>query len=116
MVSCALPLVTANRSSTAALDALGDSTRRAIFERLAERPQAVGELARDLPVSRPAVSQHLKVLQNAGLVDHTPVGTRRVYHVDPQGLEELRTYLDGFWNRSLRAFKDVAERPTKEAE
>ena|SRR5436305_12815891 len=93
---------------------LGDPTRRAIFERLAERPRAVGELARDLPVSRPAVSQHLKVLKDAGLVVDTPVGTRRVYQLDPEGLDALRTYLDGFWNRALVAFKDAAERRPKE--
>jgi DNA-binding transcriptional ArsR family regulator len=104
----------ANDTTTQALSALGDPTRRAIFERLAERPRAVGELARELPVSRPAVSQHLKVLKDAGLVVDTAVGTRRVYRVDPEGVNELRAYLDGFWNRALRAFKDVAERPTKE--
>jgi DNA-binding transcriptional ArsR family regulator len=75
---------------------------------------AVGELAGDLPVSRPAVSQHLAVLKRAGLVVDTPVGTRRVYRVDPDGLEELRAYLDRFWNRALAAFKDAAERPSKE--
>ena len=94
--------------------ALGDPTRRAIFERVAQRPRAVGELARELPVSRPAVSQHLKVLKEAGLVVDTPVGTRRVYRVDPDGLHALRAYLEGFWNRALSAFKDAAERPTKE--
>ena len=94
--------------------ALGDPTRRAIFERVAQRPRAVGELARELPVSRPAVSQHLKVLKEAGLVVDTPVGTRRVYQVDPDGLHALRAYLEGFWNRALSAFKDAAERPTKE--
>jgi DNA-binding transcriptional ArsR family regulator len=103
-----------NATTTHALSALGDPTRRAIFERLAERPRAVGELARELPVSRPAVSQHLKVLKDAGLVVDTAVGTRRVYRVDPEGVDELRAYLDGFWNRALRTFKDVAERPTKE--
>ena len=96
------------------LAALGDPTRRTIFERLAERPRPVGEVAAGLPVSRPAVSQHLRVLKDAGLVVDTRVGTRRVYSVDPDGLEALRTYLDGFWNRALAAFKDAAERPTKE--
>jgi len=96
------------------LTALGDPTRRAIFERLAERPWAVGELARELPVSRPAVSQHLKVLKQAGLVVDTPVGTRRVYQVDPDGLGAVRAYLDRFWNHALLAFKDAAERPSKE--
>ncbi len=94
----------------AGLDALGDPTRRAIFERLAERPQAVGELARDLPVSRPAVSQHLKVLKDAGLVIDRREGTRRIYELDPAGVGALRAYLDGFWQRSLTAFKDVVER------
>jgi DNA-binding transcriptional ArsR family regulator len=106
--------VDANRERVDGLAALGDPTRRAIFERLAERPRAVGELARELPVSRPAVSQHLKVLKEAGLVVDTPVGTRRVYRVDPDGLYPLRAYLDAFWNRALSAFKDAAERPTKE--
>jgi DNA-binding transcriptional ArsR family regulator len=94
--------------------ALGDPTRRAIFERLAERPRPVGEVAAGLPVSRPAVSQHLRVLKDAGLVSDTRIGTRRVYSVDPDGLEALRAYLDRFWNRALAAFKDAAERPTKE--
>src|SRR5947209_14790790 len=85
--------------------ALGDPTRRAIFEHLAERPRAVGELARELPVSRPAVSQHLKVLKGAGLVVGRPVGTRRIYQVDPDGLAELRAYLDRFWNQALVAYK-----------
>jgi DNA-binding transcriptional ArsR family regulator len=106
--------VVANRPQAEALAALADPTRRTIFERLAERPRAVGELARELPVSRPAVSQHLKVLKKAGLVADLPSGTRRVYQVDPEGLAMLRAYLDGFWNRALRAFKDAAERPTKE--
>ena len=89
--------------------ALGDSTRRTIFERLAERPCAVGELARELPVSRPAVSQHLKVLKEAGLVTDHPDGARRVYSVDIEGVEALRAYLDQFWQRSLAAFKAAAE-------
>jgi DNA-binding transcriptional ArsR family regulator len=108
-------VATNQQESVDGLAALGDPTRRLIFERLAERPRAVGELARELPVSRPAVSQHLKVLKEAGLVVDTPAGTRRVYRVDPGGLEELRAYLDRFWNRALAAFKDVAERRAKEA-
>jgi DNA-binding transcriptional ArsR family regulator len=104
----------ANEAAIDGLAALGDPTRRAIFERLAERPWAVGELARELPVSRPAVSQHLKVLKQAGLVVDKPVGTRRVYQVDPAGLGAVRAYLDGFWNRALLAFKDAAERPSQE--
>ena len=80
-----------------------------MFERVADRPMAVGELADTLPVSRPAVSQHLKVLKEAGLVFDRAVGTRRLYQLDPDGLDSLRSYLDGFWNRSLAAFKRVAE-------
>jgi DNA-binding transcriptional ArsR family regulator len=91
------------------LAALGDSTRRTIFERLADHPRAVGELARELPVSRPAVSQHLKVLKDAGLVIDQPRGTRRIYQVDPNGVAAVRTYLDQFWNRSPAAFKTVVE-------
>jgi DNA-binding transcriptional ArsR family regulator len=89
--------------------ALADPTRREIFERVAARPQAVGELAADLPVSRPAVSQHLKVLSDAGLVTARADGTRRIYELDPQGLAGLRDYLDGFWQRSLSAFTRAAE-------
>jgi DNA-binding transcriptional ArsR family regulator len=92
-----------------ALSALADPTRRQIFEWLAEQPQAVGHLAERLPVSRPAVSQHLKVLTDAGLVASRAEGTRRIYEVDPQGLAGLRDYLDGFWNRSLAAFTKAAE-------
>src|SRR3954451_16994261 len=89
--------------------ALADPTRRAIFERLAERPSAVGELAGELPVSRPAVSQHLRVLKDAGLVTDRGAGPRRIYQLDPEGVAALRDYLDGFWNRSLAAFKRAAE-------
>jgi DNA-binding transcriptional ArsR family regulator len=96
------------------LTALADPTRRAIFERLAERPQAVGELAGELPVSRPAVSQHLKVLKDAGLVIDQPAGTRRIYQLDPDGIGALRAYLDQFWNRSLAAFKAAAEQGDEE--
>jgi DNA-binding transcriptional ArsR family regulator len=94
------------------LAALADPTRREIFERLAERPQAVGELAGELPVSRPAVSQHLKVLKDAGLVTDRAAGTRRIYQLDPDGVGALRAYLDQFWNRSLAAFKAAAEEET----
>jgi DNA-binding transcriptional ArsR family regulator len=94
--------------------ALADPTRRAIFERLAGRPSAVGELAGDLPVSRPAVSQHLKVLKEAGLVVDHPDGTRRIYQLDPQGVDALRGYLDQFWNQALAAFKQVVEQDHKE--
>lgn len=96
------------------LVALGDPTRREIFERVAARPRAVGELAAELPVSRPAVSQHLRVLKEAGLVTDEAVGARRVYQLHPEGVAELRDYLDGFWNRSLRAFKAAAEAGEKE--
>ena len=89
--------------------ALADPTRRAIFERIAQRPSAVGELAEALPVSRPAVSQHLKVLKDAGLVADRAHGTRRIYQLDPAGVEALRAYLDTFWNQALRAFKAAAE-------
>jgi DNA-binding transcriptional ArsR family regulator len=101
---------------TDALAALGDPTRRAIFERLADRPRAVGELASELPVSRPAVSQHLKVLKAANLVLDRPDGTRRIYQLDPDGLRELRGYLDHFWDQALAGFKAAAERQTKESE
>jgi DNA-binding transcriptional ArsR family regulator len=92
--------------------ALGDPTRRAIAERLAEGPLAVGEIAATLPVSRPAVSQHLKVLKDAGLVTDRPEGNRRIYQLDPRGLAALREQLDDFWTKSLGAFKSAAERPT----
>ena len=94
--------------------ALGDPTRRAIFECLADRPRAVGELAGELPVSRPAVSQHLKVLKQAGLVLDRPVGTRRIYQLDPVGLEALRAQLDRFWTQALANYKAVAEQRTEE--
>jgi DNA-binding transcriptional ArsR family regulator len=96
------------------LAALADPTRRAIFERLADGPRAVVELAGELPVSRPAVSQHLKVLKDAGLVVDRPAGNRRIYQVDPDGVGALRAYLDQFWNRSLAAFKVAVERENKE--
>jgi DNA-binding transcriptional ArsR family regulator len=100
--------------SADAFSALADPTRRAIFERLADGPRAVGELAQSLPVSRPAVSQHLKVLKEAGLVVDAAEGTRRIYQLNPDGLVALRAYLDGFWNRALDAFKHAAERHPKE--
>ena len=92
--------------------ALADPTRHAIFARLADRPQAVGELAAHLPVSRPAVSQHLKVLKDAGLVRDQHVGTRRIYAVDPSGLGALRAELDGFWSKALAAYKRAVEEHT----
>jgi DNA-binding transcriptional ArsR family regulator len=94
--------------------ALADPTRRAIFERLADHPWAVGELAGELPVSRPAVSQHLKVLKDARLVVDRREGTRRIYQLDPDGLRDLRGYLDHFWDQALAGFKAVAEQQTKE--
>ena len=94
--------------------ALADPTRRAIFERLAERPYAVGELAGELPVTRPAVSQHLKVLKDAGLVLDRQAGKQRIYRVDPDGLAQLRAELEGFWTKTLAAYKPIAEQPAKE--
>jgi DNA-binding transcriptional ArsR family regulator len=93
-----------------ALDALGDPTRRAIFERLGRGPCAVGELARELPVSRPAVSQHLKVLKEAGLIVDQAVGTRRLYRLNPQSLLALQAYFHQFWNLALTEFRDAVER------
>jgi DNA-binding transcriptional ArsR family regulator len=87
------------------LTALGDPTRQAILENLADGPLAVGELAADLPISRPAVSQHLKVLKEAGLVIDEQVGTRRLYRVDPEALKLVREHLDRFWERSLSSFQ-----------
>ncbi|HEY2358162.1 MAG TPA: metalloregulator ArsR/SmtB family transcription factor [Phenylobacterium sp.] len=93
-----------------AFAALADPTRREVFERLARGPSAVGELAHGLPVSRPAVSQHLKVLKEAGLVTDRPDGTRRVYQIDPKGLGQIRAWLDQFWDAALEAFKAEVER------
>jgi len=97
-----------------ALGALGDPTRRAIIACLAERPRAVGELADELPVSRPAVSQHLKVLKSAGLVTERAAGTRRIYRLNPAGVAALRDQLDTFWNRALAGYQDLAEQPEQE--
>jgi DNA-binding transcriptional ArsR family regulator len=96
------------------LDALGDPTRRQVFELLRGGPRSVGELAVDLPVSRPAVSQHLKVLKEAGLVIDRPVGNRRIYQLNPDGVDALRAQLDRFWTRALAAYKAAAEQPTEE--
>jgi DNA-binding transcriptional ArsR family regulator len=98
-----------------ALGALGDPTRRAIVECLADRPRAVGELADELPVSRPAVSQHLKVLKNAGLVSERADGTRRIYRLNPAGVAALRDQLETFWNRALAGYQDAAEEPEEES-
>jgi DNA-binding transcriptional ArsR family regulator len=91
------------------LECLSDPTRRRVFERLRSGPQSVGVLARGLPVSRPAVSQHLKVLKAAGLVSDRSEGTRRVYHIDPDGLGELRRWIDQFWDDALESFKHEVE-------
>ena len=96
-------------------EALGDATRREIFERLARGPRSVGELAEELPVSRPAVSQHLKVLKDAGLVFDRPEGTRRLYQLNPDGVGAMRAYVDQFWNQALAAFKTAAEHDEEEA-
>ena len=96
------------------LDALGDATRRAIFERLARGPRSVAEIADGLPVSRPAVSQHLKVLKAARLVRVRTAGTRNYYEVDPAGLDAIRKWLDRFWDRAFDAFKEAAEKAQKE--
>jgi DNA-binding transcriptional ArsR family regulator len=95
-------------------EALGDPSRRAIVACLAERPRAVGELAEALPISRPAVSQHLKVLKAAGLVTARAAGTRRVYRLNPAGMAALRDQLETFWNRALDGYQDVVEEPTEE--
>lgn len=94
--------------------ALGDRTRRAIFEQLAAQPCAVGELARGLPVSRPAVSQHLRVLKEAGLVLDRPAGNRRIYQINPDGLGVLRADLDRFWSSALAGYKAAIEQPEEE--
>jgi DNA-binding transcriptional ArsR family regulator len=94
--------------------ALGDPTRKAIFERLVDRPRSVVELADGLPVSRPAVSQHLKVLKDAGLVIAQPIGTRRIYRVDTDGIAALRADLERFWNKALAAYQAVVEQPSEE--
>jgi DNA-binding transcriptional ArsR family regulator len=96
--------------------ALGDRTRRSIVLLLAEGPSAVGKLADSLPVSRPAVSQHLKVLKDAGLVDEEADGTRRIYRLNEVGMLALRDQLDTFWNRALGAFRDIAEQPEESNE
>jgi len=92
-----------------ALTALADPTRRKVFERLRSGPQSVGVIAQGLPVSRPAVSQHLKVLKKAGLVEEKAQGTRRVYHIDPKGLGVLRAWLEQFWDVALEAFRAEVE-------
>jgi len=95
------------------LEALGDATRRAIFEALRSGPRAVGDLAGELPVSRPAVSQHLRVLKDAGLVSERRNGTRRLYRIDPSAVEALRAYFDAFWAEALASFKAAADDETR---
>jgi DNA-binding transcriptional ArsR family regulator len=96
--------------------ALADPTRRAIFERLARRPQAVGQLAAELPVTRPAVSQHLRVLKDAGLVVDQRVGSQRIYRVDPAGLASMRAQMEAFWSNTLAAYTSALEAHTKEVQ
>ena len=96
------------------LTALADPTRRAIFERVARQPLSVAEIAKNLPVSRPAVSQHLKVLKTAGLVTDRAEGTRRVYRIDPKGLGPIRAWLDQMWDANLAAFKEAVESDEKD--
>ena len=93
-----------------ALDCLGDPTRRLVFERLRAGPLSVGEIARDMPVSRPAVSRHLALLRKAGLVIDRPVGTKRVYYIDPRGLSAVRAWFDQFWDQALVSFQAEVER------
>jgi DNA-binding transcriptional ArsR family regulator len=100
--------------ATSGWTALADPIRHTIFELLVERPCSVGDLARVLPVSRPAVSQHLKVLKDAGLVVDTPAGKQRIYRVDPEGLAALRAELDRFWSKTLAAYKVAVEQPPEE--
>ena len=97
-------------TAAAVLDALGDKTRRSIFEKLADGPVAVGALAEQLPISRPAVSQHLRVLKDADLVVESVAGTRRLYRINQAGLTALRDYLDQFWVQTLAGFKEIVER------
>ncbi|MER7335947.1 MULTISPECIES: metalloregulator ArsR/SmtB family transcription factor [unclassified Micromonospora] len=99
-----------------ALGLLGDPTRRAIFELLARRPRSVGELAQQLPISRPAVSQHLRVLKNGGLVVDQADGTRRIYRLNPDGLAAMRAYLDRVWDEALTAFQKAAEAAPADSE
>lgn len=95
-------------NASALIDAIAEPTRRAILERLVDAPAAVSDLAKDMPITRSAVSQHLQVLKAVGLVNDRAVGTRRVYTVDPDALAVIRAYFDAFWNRSLAAFRDAA--------
>jgi DNA-binding transcriptional ArsR family regulator len=103
-----------NTYQDAQFEALGDATRRAILARVADGPLPVGEIARDFPMSRPAISQHLRVLKRAGLVVDSAAGTRRLYAVNPDAIDSLRKYFDVFWARALAAFKKKVEHDTKE--
>lgn len=103
-----------NDYQDAQFEALGDATRRAILARLADGPLPVGEIARDFPMSRPAISQHLRVLKRAGLVTDSAAGTRRLYAVNPDAIDSLRKYFDVFWARALAAFKKKVEQDAKE--
>jgi DNA-binding transcriptional ArsR family regulator len=100
---------------SAQLAALGDSTRRTIFELIAERPRSVAEITRQVPVSQSAVSQHLKVLRQSRLVRCEPKGASNVYHIDPDGLGQMRAWLDRFWSKTLAAYKVAVEQPPKES-
>lgn len=104
----------ANQQAAKVLDALGDPTRRAVLEMIRGGARPVGEIARHLPVSRPAVSQHLRVLKEAGLVRDRRNGTQRLYAVDPEGLSALRAYLEGYWDDALWAFKEAADEAAEE--
>lgn len=108
--------MTNHRDASACFTALGDPTRRMIFERVAARPSPVGALARGLPVSRPAVSQHLRVLKEAGLVRETPEGTRRIYRLDPRGIAGMREWLDAHWSTALDAFKNYVNEQADQEE
>ena len=112
-VSCSLPFV--ETYGSAGIAALGDPTRRTIFESLARRPKAVGELAAELPVSRPAVSQHLRVLKEAGLVSDRADGTRRIYQIRHQGVQAIHGYLDQMWGQAMAAFQAEARRTAGQA-
>lgn len=114
MVSCSLPFV--NTYQAAQLDALGDATRRAIVAHLLKGPMPVGKLARRFTISRPAISQHLRVLKDAGLVTDEARGTRRVYALNPAAFGSLREYFDEFWNQALAAFKAKVEAPQREGD
>jgi DNA-binding transcriptional ArsR family regulator len=103
-----------NTYQEAQLDALGDTTRRAILARLLEGPMPVGQLARDFPISRPAISQHLRILKQANLVLDRPEGNRRLYQLNPEGFDSLRQYFDQFWTQALTAFKKKVEARTME--